>query len=223
MKVNRDSLIKVICGFAFGCSVMANAALPAEWQHAQQFNVTTSGLVKISLPVETLDAARPALEDLRLCDDAGNELPFLITRPMPSAKAVQGAKSFQVSLNASTTVITLETGLAQPLDGVTLETPAMNFIKAVRVEGSADGQNWQRLAQGQPIFRRRMALAAAHRGRPAFAAGSVHRRPRPRRRCRSDTDRIANCHRHRAKRKSRRNTFHAESWRGESGRGLGKN
>jgi hypothetical protein len=36
---------------------------------------------------------------------------------------------------------------------VTLETPAMDFIKAVRVEGSMDNQNWQRLAQGQPIFR----------------------------------------------------------------------
>ena len=112
----------------------------------QQFDIAAPGLVKISLPVETLDAARPALEDLRLWDDAGNELPFLITRPVPSAKAVQSARSFQVSLNASTTVITLETGLAQPLDGVTLESPAANFIKAVRVDGSADGQNWQRLS-----------------------------------------------------------------------------
>ena len=72
---------------------------PSEWQHAQEFDIAAPGLMKISLPVETLDAARPALEDLRLCDDAGNELPFLITRPMPSAKAVQSAKSFQVSLN----------------------------------------------------------------------------------------------------------------------------
>ena len=90
----------------------------------------------------------PLLEDLRLYDDAGNELPFLISHPVPSARAIQRARSFQVSLNASTTVITLETGLAQPLDGVTLESPAANFIKAVSIAGSADGQNWQRLAQG---------------------------------------------------------------------------
>ncbi|HEX7618094.1 MAG TPA: hypothetical protein VF480_05165, partial [Verrucomicrobiae bacterium] len=92
------------------------AALPSDWQHTQQFDVSAPGLVKISLPVETLDAARPALEDLRLYDEAGNELPFLITRPVPSAKAVQGARSFQVSLNAAATVITMETGLTQPLD-----------------------------------------------------------------------------------------------------------
>ena len=62
---------------------------------------------------------------------------ILIERPVPAGKSCKRRKSFQVSLNASTTVITLETGLAQPLiDGVTLETPAMNFIKAVRVDAS---------------------------------------------------------------------------------------
>ena len=95
----------------------------------------------------------PALEDLRLYDQAGNEVPYLIERPAQVAKAAQAVKALQVSLNASTTVITLETGLAQPLDGVTLETPATDFIKAVRVESSEDGNHWQTLAQGQPIFR----------------------------------------------------------------------
>jgi len=169
MKTNRDILAKFICGVALGFGIAANAALPAEWQHAQQFDIAAPGLVKIGLPVDTLDAARPALEDSRLCDDAGNELPFLIAHPMPSPKAVQSAKSFQVSLNAAATVITLETGLAQPLDGVTLETPAANFIKAVRVEGSADGQNWQRLAQGQPIFRQLSGASQLHVSFPAGA------------------------------------------------------
>lgn len=146
-----------------GCVLLtafsATATLPSDWQHEQTFNVSTTGLVKINLPVETLDAARPALEDLRLYDDAGNEIPYLLTQPMPSPKVIQKAKSFQVSLNASTTVITLDTGLAQPLDGVTLETPAGDFIKAVRVEGSVDGKNWRAFVQGQPIFRQSYGAA----------------------------------------------------------------
>ena len=81
------------------------AGLPADWQHEQPFSVPAPGLVKLSLPVETLDAARPALEDLRLYDDAGNEVPYLIERPVPVVKIVQNAKSFQVSLNPSNTVI----------------------------------------------------------------------------------------------------------------------
>ena len=50
------------------------AALPTDWKHEQQFNVSAPGLVKMSLPVETLDAARPALEDLRLYDDGSAQL-----------------------------------------------------------------------------------------------------------------------------------------------------
>lgn len=127
--------------------------MPSDWQHEQHFEVAAPGLLKFSLPAETLNASRAALEDLRLYDNAGNELPFFIERPTPASKTIQAAKSFQVALKANTTIITLETGLAQPLDGVSLETPAGTFIKAVRVEGSADGQNWQLLADSQPVFR----------------------------------------------------------------------
>jgi hypothetical protein len=129
------------------------APLPAEWQHEQHFDVPAPGLLKLSLPTATLDAARPGLEDLRLYDDAGREVPYLIERPRPIGKVIQDAKSFRVSVNASTTVLTLETGLVQPLDGVTLDSPAAAFLKAVGIEGSIDGQRWQTLVRGQPIFR----------------------------------------------------------------------
>lgn len=146
----------------------AGATLPAEWQHDQPFEVPETGLVRFSLPLATLDASRPALEDLRLYDDAGNEVPFLLERPAPIGKATQPARSFQVSLNPTTTVITLETGLTQPLDGVSLETPAGVFIKAVQVEGSADGKQWQTLSRGQPIFRQ---AAGASQLRLTFPPG----------------------------------------------------
>ncbi|HUA38239.1 MAG TPA: DUF3999 family protein [Candidatus Sulfopaludibacter sp.] len=154
MKRLNSSLANGICGCLLLAGFSAIAVnLPADWQHEQTFNVPTTGLVKINLPVETLDAARPALEDLRLYDDAGNEIPYVLARPVPSPKIVQNAESFQVLLNANSTVITLETGLARPLEAVTLDTPAMNFIKAARVESSNDGKNWRELAQGRPIFR----------------------------------------------------------------------
>src|SRR5208282_4189685 len=116
----------------------------------------------LGLPVETLDAARPALEDLRLYDDADNEVPYLIERPVPVVKVVQNVKSFHVSLTPSNTVIVLETGLTQPLDDVTLETPTGSFIKPVRVEGSTDLKRWQTLEQGQPIFRQTDGVNRLH-------------------------------------------------------------
>jgi hypothetical protein len=156
--------------FILLAALLLNAAgLSAEWQHEQPFNVPASGLVKLSLPVETLDAARPALEDLRLFDDAGNEVPYLIERPVPVVKVVQNVKSFHVSLTPSNTVIVLETGLTQPLDSVTLESPANGFLKPVRIEGSADGKRWQMLDQGQPIFRQ---PDGANRLHVSFPAGT---------------------------------------------------
>jgi hypothetical protein len=129
------------------------APLTSDWQHEQYFEAPAPGLVKLSLPPATLDGARSALEDLRLYDTAGVEVPYLIERPRPTSKVTQSVKSFQVTVNPSTTVLTLETGQAQPLDGVTLETPAVTFLKAVQIEGSTDGQAWQTLARGLPIFR----------------------------------------------------------------------
>ncbi len=170
LKAELQTLLRLLCTFAlvWGFSTSA-AGLPADWQHEQPFNVPASGLVKLSLPVETLDAARPALEDLRLCDDAGNEVPYLIEHPVPVVKVVQNVKSFHVSLTASNTAIVLETGLAQPLDDVTLETPARSFLKPVRIEGSTDLKRWQTLDQGQPIFRQPDGVNRLH---VSFPAGS---------------------------------------------------
>ena len=150
--------------------VSLNAApLPGDWQYVQSFSVATPGLTKVNLPSAVLDTARSALEDLRLYDAAGTEVPYVIERPAPTTRHVQTVKSFQVSLQAHSTVITIETGLAQPLDTLALETPATDFLKPVQVEGSADGRSWQILAQGQPIFRQ---LNGANRLQVSFPSGT---------------------------------------------------
>ena len=150
--MNRLRSHLVICFFSVAFAVNA-APLPSDWQHQQPFDVSTPGLVKLSLPIETLDAARAGLEDLRVYDDAGNELPYVVEHPAPANKITRRAQSFQTSLNPQNTVITIETGLTQPVANVSLDTPANNFIKSVQVEGSADGQNWRSVAQGKAIFR----------------------------------------------------------------------
>ena len=65
-------------------------------------------------------------------------------------------------MNPGGTVITLETGLRQPIDGITLDSPATGFIKPVKVEGSNDGSRWQTLTQGQPIFRQPNGAGQLH-------------------------------------------------------------
>src|ERR1700756_5015888 len=98
--ISFPAILLQVCAL-LSCVSAGAANLPSDWQHEQSFDVSTTGLVKMSLPVETLDAARPALEDLRLYDNAGNEVPFVIEPVTPVAQAEQEAKSFQVSIAAN--------------------------------------------------------------------------------------------------------------------------
>jgi hypothetical protein len=129
------------------------AELPTEWKQAQTFDVAQPGLIKLSLPADTLNASRPGLEDLRIFDPTGREVPYVIERPVASPALQRSPKEFQVKIDEPKTVIDIETGVAQPMDAITLETPAPSFVKAVFVAGSTDRENWQSLAVWRPIFR----------------------------------------------------------------------
>lgn len=129
------------------------AAPLAEWRYQQDVQVAERGLVRLSLPAETLNAARPGLEDLRLQDPDGNPVPFLIDRPRPAPRTTRATDSFASTLDAQSTTILIHTGVDVPIAGVVLRTPAREFIKAVKVEGQADGGDWRELVEGVPLFR----------------------------------------------------------------------
>jgi hypothetical protein len=139
------------------------AMTPSEWRFSQAIDVPTAGFVRGSVPAETLDAARPDLADVRITDSAGREVPYLIDRPMPRRESALRSKELRTALEPAITRITLTTGTRSMLKGVTFETPpGIEFIKAVRVEGSHDGATWLQLATDKPIFR--MAGGAANPG-----------------------------------------------------------
>src|SRR2546428_10716792 len=65
-----------------GASVAPLGALsPAEWRYQQTLEIPASGLVRVDLPPATLNAARPGLDNLRVIDAKGAEVPFLIEQP----------------------------------------------------------------------------------------------------------------------------------------------
>jgi hypothetical protein len=152
-------------------SLLLVLALPAklraaqftEWQHRQSFDISSTGLARVSLPAATLDALRPGLDDLRIADAAGNEVPVLIERARPEPPPIQAPKSFRSSLQPGVSVLLIETGLALPIDTVALETPERDFIKAVRVEGSTDGRAFAVLVDGAVVFRQSAASELAVR------------------------------------------------------------
>ncbi len=133
------------------CSLSA-AELPSAWKNYQPITLAQSGLVRFSVPPETLDAARSGLEDLRIHDAQGREVPFDLDRPVQRAALTAAPRKFISKIETNATVAFIETGLTQPVVGVTLQTPARDFLKAVRVEGSSDGARWATIADGLPVF-----------------------------------------------------------------------
>jgi hypothetical protein len=125
---------------------------PNEWRNTQSLEVPAKGLVRVNVPAATLDAAQPGLEDLRIVDSTGNQVPYLVERLLPDAESTIRPTEFRSTIENATTQLNLKTGTNAPITGVTLETPATRFMKAADVEGSSDGRTWTKLAGGESLF-----------------------------------------------------------------------
>ena len=122
-----------------------------EWRNTQTLEVPTKGLVRVNLPAETLEASQPGLEDLRIIDSAGNQVPYLTERLLPDAESTIRPTEFRSTIENGATHLVLKTGTSAII-GVSLETPATHFMKAADVEGSNDGRTWTKLAGGDSLF-----------------------------------------------------------------------
>ncbi len=159
----------------FACAVIAasvnGAVAPNEWQFRQTINVPVAGLIRVNLPAETLNAARPDLADLRVIDAGGHEIPYALEQPKPRPETSARPKEFRPELAFKQTILHITTGTDAALAGVTLDLPpGPRFTKAARVEGSQDEITWRVLTDGAPIFR---SDNAAGRTRVSFPEGAL--------------------------------------------------
>ena len=125
---------------------------PNEWRNRQTLEVPAKGLVRVNVPPATLDAAQPGLEDLRIIDSTGNQVPYLIERLQPDPESTVRPTEFRSTVDNGTTHLNLTTGTSASIIGVSLDTPATHFMKAADIEGSNDGKNWTKLAGGDSLF-----------------------------------------------------------------------
>ena len=85
----------------------------------------------VDVPPATLNVSRPQLEEVRLLSPSGIETPYVIEWPAFSILTNSIALPPQASLVNQTTVLTLATGTAEPIEAVILESLLSFFAHAL--------------------------------------------------------------------------------------------
>lgn len=119
-----------------------------EWKYSQTFSSSETGLVKISMPLETLTGLFSRFEDLRLSPPDGKEVPDALQKPRSQpAEGSYPARKFRAQILPPNTVLTFEIEEGRPAEVLFLEPTEAEFAKAITLEGSVDGQKWKLLSR----------------------------------------------------------------------------
>jgi hypothetical protein len=132
------------------------------WRFRQDLSVDQPGLLKVALPVETLDAARIDLADLRLIDPAGGEVAFVLERAEPAATRLRPPESLSSSVEDAAMVYSLKTGTTDLITVLVIDAGQQIFLTRALVEASDDGQHWRQLGSKLPVYDRGGQLRLLH-------------------------------------------------------------
>jgi len=147
-------------------AALADTSLPAAWKHwhysraiALATTATATGAAQFAdvvAPPDLYAHAQAGLTDLRVIDDQGTEIPYVIFQRLGSSKSsplptTLRENSFSA---AAFTQLVLDAGAHAPFHNtVRIETGEPDFIEWVQVEASDDGHVWRMVQERAPIFR----------------------------------------------------------------------
>ena len=156
--------MKIIALIPFITAIATAQNAPhAAWQNVQEVTVASPGFNRLDLPISTIGAAQPQLEDLRLSTADGTDRPYVIEWPLPAATRQPTVQSFHATLQPQRTVLEMDTGTDKPIRVLMLESAAFEFIKSITIEASNDKAQWTPLITDEMTFRQRDGA-----GRTAF-------------------------------------------------------
>lgn len=149
------NLLRLLVPLAALAAVNLAAGFDATaWEFHQSFTLDQAGPLRLTLPAETLDAARADLADLRLLGPDSAEIPFALIR-RNTVRPTTERVTVQARLIDRATVAEFALGEVKSLQRLRLETPATDFIKGATVEVQAESGRWQPAADSALVFRTR--------------------------------------------------------------------
>jgi hypothetical protein len=143
-------------------AVLADTPLPAAWKnwhYSREILLPTTSVGQFADVVALPDLYThidTGLADLRVIDDRGTEIPYIIFQHVGSSRS----STLPTTLRENSftaggfTQLVLDAGAHAPFhNAVQIETGEANFIEWVGVEASDDGHVWRIVEERAPIFR----------------------------------------------------------------------
>jgi hypothetical protein len=165
--MRKTSAMGVLVLLAAALAVAAGAPLPSAWQnwrYARMFllpETTEQRLISVTLPREVYAASQVRLEDLRVIDDQGREVPYVLYARQ-GGTVVEQRKTALVEnrfYNGQYTQVTLDLGEhAAVHNGVALTTLDVAAGTIIEIAASNDNREWRKLAvrpgtgKGEPEY-----------------------------------------------------------------------
>ena len=140
----------------------ATQALPAPWTHWQYSAAITvppalsPRLVRVLVPDQVSRRAREDWPDLRVVDDSGREVPFVLhARLGRRSSEDRAARLMDVTYKpGDDTRATLDLGAgARVHNGIEIQTAAPEFFARVAIDVSPSGRDWRIVREDAPIYR----------------------------------------------------------------------
>lgn len=164
LRMRRGALVMGVISAALPAAfaALADTSLPAAWKHwhySRAIELATTGVgqfADVVAPPDLYAHAQTGLADLRVIDDRGTEIPYVIFQRVGSSKSSTlpiALRENSFSAGAFTQVVLDAGGHAPFHNTVRIETGEPDFIEWVQVEASDDGHVWRMVQERAPIFR----------------------------------------------------------------------
>ena len=145
--ISVAALITVAVAGAF-----AQDARPAPQFRFERPIVTAAGPQRLRIDAPILAQARRELTDLRIFDNVGREVPYLLIPPAPPSLAWAPGRVAPIAANQKVSGFEADFGNLQTIDRIRLTGIPAPFMKRANVEGSGDRARWTLLRDQITVF-----------------------------------------------------------------------
>ncbi|HXM18754.1 MAG TPA: DUF3999 family protein [Candidatus Tumulicola sp.] len=153
-----------------GASAESMTALPDQWKYwlysapIEVGVITLRRMVRVTVPMTAFRRSQAGLPDLRIIDDTGREIPYVID--IERGSQVGGLREAPQSeygfVRGSYTQVVADTGEGRKelIDTLRIDSSNANYFSWVEIAASDDETSWRVIREQAPIFKfRRDALA----------------------------------------------------------------